>query len=585
MSSVIHQILKEKLYPKLNQNLKQQLYLIIMYLMLKKVMKKTKEISRKKKINQQQQQQQTKKPILKTNNEETKKDKPSKTNHEQSVTTPTPITTKKKITITKTTTEKKKVTVNSTKPTSKITNSSTGQKRPSTDEPNESTKKLKFDDEKSKPTAIEEQQTLTVQTESENTISDKPSIIITSPTHESSTNVSKIDEPSTTETNPQTTTPTKFGIVFTSHHRHSTTPPSSSIRTKSTETSKNNDEHMDDDNELSTTNNTVNKNEQSVSNTNTLKPPTTTQQPLSDDETLNPETMQLSDLIGATRREGTKSVPSRSTTKTTGKGKRTTRKETVANKRQQTKTNSKINQTNISNEKESEPIIDSTLVPATEPSPVAIVTTTTTKRLSTNESTSGSSPTNDKEVKRLRKSTDEATSQSQIKLEPIDNVAQNTTIPVKEETIEPLQPLPSSSSSSVIASEITKQETLPLTSSTTEQSQVTSMETDQVPTASSSSSIITSTQSPVITTTTTSTTPTTETENTIKSLYSTIQISQQSMSKTSNLEKSSPIIAPISKETLPIVEHQPKPIQTTSILPPHVSTKSSATFSMIYLFI
>jgi hypothetical protein len=84
---------------------------------------------------------------------------------------------------------------------------------------NESTKKLKLDDEKSKTISIEEQiPSTTIETESEISTSNKPSIIITSPPNETSTNLSKINEPST-ETNPQTT-PTKFGIVFTSHHRH-----------------------------------------------------------------------------------------------------------------------------------------------------------------------------------------------------------------------------------------------------------------------------------------------------------------------------------------------------------------------------
>jgi hypothetical protein len=508
---------------------------------------KSKPINRKKKTNQQQIQQ-TKKSILKTNNEQTKKEKSSKINDEQP-------TTKKKITIPKTT-DKKKATVNSTKSTSKTTNSA--QKRSSTDDSNESNKKLKLDDDKSKPTSIEEQIS-TIQTESEISTSNKPSIVITSPTNESSTNLPKINEPST-EPNPQTTTPTKFGIVFTSHHRHSTTTPSSVIRMQSTETSKNDDENMDNDNESAS----INKTEQIPSNANTLKPPTTTQPPLSDDETLNPETMQLSDLIGASRREGTKSVQSRSTAKTTGKGKRTTKQDTLSNKRQQTKTNSKTIQSTISNEKESEALIDSTLVSSTEQLPSLV---TNTKRLSTTESSSISSPKNDKEAKRLRKSTDDSTTQSQIKLEPIENHSQWVNKQVKQETIEP-----------TLSSETNKQEILPSTSSVIDKSQITSMETDQVP-SSSSASIITPTKSP--------STTSTETENAIKALYSTRQISQQSVSKASNLEKSSPIIAPISKEKLPIVEHQPTSIQTTSILPPHVSIKSSlasAAFSMFSLF-
>jgi hypothetical protein len=520
---------------------------------------KTKSINRKKKVNQSQTHQQTKKPILKTNNEQIKKEKLPKINNEQP-------TTKKKITISKTT-DKKKVTVNSTKSTSKTTISA--QKRPSTDESNESTKKLKFDDEKSKSTSIEEQ-TPTIQTESEISTSNKPSIVITSAKTESSTNLPKIDEPSMT-TNPQTT-PTKFGIVFTSHHRHSTTTPSSTIRTQSTETktttshetSKNDDEDMDDDNESvpNNNNNTTNKNEQISSNTNTLKPPVTGQHPLSDDETLNPETMQLSDLIGASRREGPKSVQSRSTNKTTGKGKRTTKQDISSNKRQQTKINTKTNQSKISNEKRLEPSTNSTLVPSTEKSPSIL---TNTKRLSTTESSSILSPNNNKEVKRLRKSIDDLTSQSQIKLEPIENRSQWTNTQVKEETNEP-----------TVSSAIHKQEIPPpLTSSVIDQSQITSMETDQIPSSSSSSSIITSTKSP--------STTSAETENAIKALYSTIQISQQSISKTPTAEKSSPIIAPISKETLPIVEHQPKSKHTPSRLPSHVPFKSSltsATFSM-----
>jgi len=527
---------------------------------------KTKSINRKNKINQQQFQQ-TKKSILKTNNEQIKKEKLTKINDEQ------PIITKKKITIPKIV-DKKKFTINSTKSTSKTTIQP--QKRPSTDESNESTKKLKLDDEKSKSISIEEQiPSITIQTESEISTSNKPSIVITSPTTESSINLPKIDEPPP-ETNPQIT-PTKFGIVFPSHHRHSTTtPPSSSIRTQSTETStshetsKNDDEEMDEDNESvpiinnnnnnNNNNNTINKNEQISLNTNTLKPPTTTQPPLSDDETLNPETMQLSDLIGATRREGTKSVQSRSTNKTTGKGKRTAKQDT-SNKRQQTKANSKTIQSTISKDKESEPATDSTLISSTEQTPLI---STNTKRLSITESSSISSPNNDKEAKRLRKSTDDSTSQSQVKLEPIENLSKWTNnTQVKEEAIEP-----------TLSSGINKPDVRTSTSSTSEQSQITSMETDQIP---SSTSIITSTNSP--------STKSTETENAIKALYSTIQIPQQSISKTPNLEKSSPIIAPISKETLHIVEHQPTSIQKPSILPSHVSIKSSltsATFSMFF---
>jgi hypothetical protein len=441
------------------------------------------------------------------------------------------------------------------------------QKRPSTDESNESTKKVKLDDGKSKTTSIEEQISSTIiETESEISTSTKPSIVVTSSPNESSTNRPKIDEPST-ETNPQST-PTKFGIVFTSHHRHSTTTPSVSIRTQSTETStshetsKNDDEEMDDDHESVPIiqNNTISqKDEQISANTNTLKPPTvTTQPPLSDDETLNPETMQLSDLIGASRREGPKSVQSRSATKTAGKGKRAGKQETALNKRQQTKPTAKKVQPTLPNEKESEPTTDSTVLSSAEQSSTI---SATTKRLSTTESSTISSPVNDKAAKRLRKSTEDSTLQTQVKLEPIENLSQWANTQIKEEP--------------TVSSEINKQE-IPPPSSVIVQSQITSMETDQIP---SSSSITTSIHSP--------STTSTETENAIKALCSTIQIPQQTISKTSNLEKSSPIIAPISKETLPIVEHQPTSITTSSLLPSHVSMKSSlttATFSMFILF-
>jgi hypothetical protein len=503
---------------------------------------KSKSINRKKKINQQQSQS-IKKSFVKLNNEQTKKDKLSKVNDEQS-------TGKKKITIPKTI-EKKKLTINSTKSTSKIPKTTTtpAQKRPSTDESNESIKKFKIDDEKSKTPSIEEQiSSTTNQIESEISTSNKPSIVITSPTKEPSSNLPKIDEPPI-ETNPQTTTtttPTKFGIVFTSHHRHSTTTPSS-IRTQSTETSishdtsKNDDEDMEEDNESGALNNkTITKNDQL--STNTLKPPTAAQTSLSDDETLNPETMQLSDLIGGSRREGTKSVQSRSATKGTGKGKRASKQDTSSNKRQQTKANSKAILSTVSNEKESESTVEQT------PSMI-----TTAKRLSTTEASSISSPKNDKESKRLRKSTDDSTVQSQVKLEPVENLSQWANTQIKGETIEPR-----------LSSETNKKQII-------DQSQVTSMETDQIP-SSSSSSILTSTTSP-------------ETEHAIKAVYSTIQIPQPSVSKSANREKLSPIIAPISKETLPIVEHKPTSIQTTSILPSHVSIKSSltsATFSMSF---
>ena len=82
------------------------------------------------------------------------------------------------------------------------------------------------------------------------------------------------------------------------------------------------------------------------------------------------------------------------------------------------------------------------------------------------------------------------------------------------------------------------------------------------------SSIITTGQSPP------STSP--ETETAIKAVYSSIQIPTPNISKLSTLDKATPIIAPISKETLPIVEHQTTPITTTtSILPTHVSIKST----------
>jgi hypothetical protein len=269
--------------------------------------------------------------------------------------------------------------------------------------------------------------------------------------------------------------------------------------------------------------------------------------------------MQLSDLIGASRREGPKSVQSRSATKTAGKGKRAGKQETALNKRQQTKPTAKKVQPTLPNEKESEPTTDSTVLSSAEQSSTI---SATTKRLSTTESSTISSPVNDKAAKRLRKSTEDSTLQTQVKLEPIENLSQWANTQIKEEP--------------TVSSEINKQEIPPPPPSAVVQPQITSMETDQIP---SSSSIATSVQSP--------STTSTETENAIKALCSTIQIPQQTISKTSNLEKSSPIIAPISKETLPIVEHQPTSITTSSLLPSHVSMKSSlttATFSMFILF-
>jgi hypothetical protein len=185
-----------------------------------------------------------------------------------------------------------------------------------------------------------------------------------------------------------------------------------------------------------------------------------------------------------------------------------------------------------------------------------------TKRLSTTESSSTLSPIREKEAKRLRKSTDETT--SQIKPEPIENPSQWAKTPVKEETIE-----------SAIPSVTDKEENLP--SKSVDPSQIIPMETDKIP--PSSSSIVTSTQSPSSTSA--------ETENAIKAVYSSIQIPQQSISKTPNVDKASAIIAPITKETLPLVEHQPTSIPTASILPPHISIKSSltsTTFSMYFQF-
>lgn len=527
---------------------------------------KTKPMNRKKKTNPQQSQP-TKKPLVKLNNEQIKKEKSPKTNDEQA-------TTKKKITIPKII-EKKKLPVAATKSTSKVIKpTTTAQKRPSTDEPNESNKKLKLDDDKSKTPAIEEQiSTTSNHTESDISTSHKPSIVVSSPTNDISSNLPKTVEPSV-ETNSQTT-PTKFGIVFTSHHRQSTTTPPAPLRTQSTETSashetsKNEDEDMNDDHESGTINNkTINENDKIPTNTNTLKPPATkAQAPLSDDETLNPETMQLSDLIGGTRREGTTSAQSRSGGKTTGKGKRAAKQDTTSNKRQQTKTNSKAISSTVSNEKELEPSVVLARSSSVEQTPSLI---TNAKRLSSTESASVSSPNNDKEAKRLRKSIDDSTTTpTQVKLEPIENLSQWANTQIKEESFEPK-----------ISSEMTKAAVLPPSSSSssvTDQSQIISMETDQIPL---SSSIITSKQSPSRTSA--------ETEHAIKAVYSTIQIPQASVSKPANLEKSSPIIAPISKETLPIVEHQPTPIQTTSIVPAHVPIKSSslssATFSMFLLF-
>ena len=396
------------------------------------------------------------------------------------------------------------------------------------------------------------------------TPSHQPSIVISSPAKDAPAKNTE----SSAENNAQLT-PTKFGIVFPSHHRHSTTTPPSSVRKQSTETltshetSKNENEDMDDDNESGTihdNNKTIHENDPSSNNTNALKPPNKAQAPLSDDETLNPETMQLSDLIGTPRREETKSVQSRSTGKATGKGKRATKQETAASKRQQAKTNSKTTPSIVSNEKVPEPTID-TVPPSTiEQVPTTATTTTTTttktKRLST-ESSSVSSSTNDKETKRLRKSTDDAAAQLPIKLEPSESVPQSANVQATEKSTE-----------SKLSSTTIKQEALPPPSSiVADQPPVTSMETEQIPLPSS---IITSTPSQSRTSA--------ETENVIKAVYSNIQIPQTSVSK------SSAIIAPISKETLPIVEHQPTPIQTTSILPPHGSIKSSATPSAFSMF-
>lgn len=526
---------------------------------------KTKPIHPKTKVNQSQQQQQPqpmKKPILKANNEQLRKEKPSKLSEEQS-------TIKKKMIVPKSV-EKKKPMVNTTKTIPKLPKPSTSaQKRPSTDEPNESNKKQKLDDEKSKRSSSDEQITsATKQARSEVSATDKPSIVVTTPANESSTTLSKIDEP-TNETTPQTT-PTKFGVVFTSHRRQSTTTPSS-IRTQSTETSvshetsKNDDEHMEEDHgSVSTTinnNNTSDKNEQVLSNANTLKPPTATQPLLSDDETLNPETMQLSDLIGGSRREDAQPNSGRTTNKATGKGKRATKPETVVNKRQQTKTNAKTAQSTKPNVKQPEPSVE----------PPAPLSTTCAKRPSTTETSSASSPVIDKEAKRLRKSTDDLTTSSQIKLELQENhLPLISTPPIKEEKIETL-----------VSTELNKADlsTPAPTTTTVETADQTSLPSTSIPTTTITTTTVSSLPIPLVPTTST------ETENAIKAVYPTIPIPQQSISKTSTVEKSTPIIAPISKETLPIVEHQPTSIQTTSILPSHVPSKPalpSAAFSMCY---
>ncbi|CAF4439306.1 unnamed protein product, partial [Rotaria magnacalcarata] len=544
-------------------------------------------MNRKKKVNQPQPQQpqQVKKSVLKTNNEQTKKDEPIKKEKLPKANDEQTIATKKKITVTKTIDKKKSSIPTTVKSTSKVTKTSVSTpKRPSTDESNESAKKMKLDDEKPKIVAIEEQPSLikssstitTIQTESEILPTSKPSIVLTTPSDESSTTLPKVDEPSI-ETNSQTT-PTKFGIVFPSHHRHSTTtttppPSSSSIRAQSTETlvtletSKNADERMENDNESISVNinnnDTTIKDEQIISNT--LKPPTVTAQPpLSDDETLNPETMQLSDLISTSRHEETKPTQSRSTARTTGKGKRGPKPDTTTNKRQQTKANSITSQSIISSEKQPESIkilVDSIATSSVEqPTP----TLTTVKRLSTTEPASVSCSINDKEPKRLRISTDDPMLPSQDKIETTEKSSQLTNKQIKEDTIEP-----------TLVSEKAKQDTPPLLRPVPsqsqlqpliDQSQVTPMETDQIPL---SSSIITSTKSP--------STTSAETETAIKALCSSIQIPPPPppLSKISNPEKTAPIIAPISRETLPIVEHKPASITTPSVLPSHVPIKSS----------
>ncbi|CAF1547502.1 unnamed protein product, partial [Adineta ricciae] len=506
-----------------------------------------------------------KKPTLKTNNEQTKKEITSKNVEESQV-------AKKKISISKPI-EKKKAPTFTPKPPTKTTKTTTttssAQKRPSTDESNESTKKLKLDDQKAKTTTatIEEQHSSTppppanqIESETSTPTTDKPSIVVTSPPNE------PLKDTLTSETTAPAT-PTKFGIVFTSHHRHSTTTPLASLRKPSTETStshetsKNDDEEMEDGHESAptTTEKPTDKEEQTTSNANTLKPPTApTQSALSDDETLNPETMQLSDLIGGSRREEpTKSAQSRSG-RATGKGKRATKQETLANKRQQTKANAKTVQSSAVNEKESLPPIPPALPTVEQPHPVSA----TAKRLSTAEvPSSSSSSATEKEAKRLRKSTDDLTMQTQIKLEPMENVSQWTShTKIKEENIEPVVPLQIPKEELVVPPPSSSSSSIP------DQSHITSMETEPVPPPSS---IISSTQ-PLSTTSA-------ETENAIKVLCPSIQIPQQTISKTANLEKSSPILAPISKETLPIVEHQPTSTATTSILPSHVSIKSSLT--------
>lgn len=531
----------------------------------------SKPINRKKKINQQQTQQ-LKKSTLKIKAEETKKGTPTKTNNE-----PATIANKKKITVTKTS-DKKKVTQNSVKSTTKPTKTSVSTpKRPSTDESNESAKKIKLDNEKSKIDSIEEQttSTITIQTEAAAPSLDKPSIILTTPSNETSTEEPKINEPST-EIKPQTA-PTKFGIVFPSHRQSTTTTSPSTLfsRAQTTESlvnhgqSKNDDELMEHDHEsvptIRNNDDVTVKEEQTTSNT--LKPPMiTAQTALSDDETLNPETMQLSDLIGTNRREGTKTTQSRSTAKTTGKGKRGAKQETAASKRQQTKANSKTTQPTVKVENEREPMIvsvESVPVPSIE-QPASI--STATKRLSTAESSSTVPVIGDKATKRLRKSTDDTAS---VKQDKVENISTKPNVEVKENTVQ------STLVSDTVEKTTPSAEIPSQPQPTSDQPQVTSMETEQIPL---SSSILTSTKSP--------STTSAETELAIKALYPSIQIPQQSLSKASNLEKLSPIIAPISKETLPIVEHQPVPIAPACILPTHVPIKPSimpTTYSMFSL--
>ena len=491
-----------------------------------------------------------KKSILKTNNEQTKKVHSAKIADEATTSKPKVVSVPKTV-------EKKKTMLDSSKLALKGTKTSgSAQKRPSTDDSNESAKKLKIDDGKAARKSIDERTAAVAKADTEVSASEKPSIVITTASNESPATPVKTVEPAKeapSGASPQTT-PTKFGIVFASHHRQSSsTPPASAARAPSTETLKNDREEMDHDHEPTAASSTVDvtvKNEPIAPNISTLKPPALSAPPaLSDDETLNPETMQLSDLIGASRREGTKPTQSRSAAKASAKGKRTAKQDPPSSKRQPTKTTPKAARTVSSAEKGSEPVVPALKTPPLASNEQASLSVTHVKRLSTTESSIVSSPISAKEAKRLRTSVDE--SPTPIKVESNDKLPAWTSTKTKAEPIVATTPnVPT----------IEKVSSVP-------------METETVP---SPSPIIASTHSLP------STTTTTETENTIRAVYpsmpippTSLSIAAPSISKLPSLEKTSPIIAPISKETLPIVEHQSA--SASSTLPTHGPIKPPLT--------